>query len=93
MEKHLTIHLPASALEPLIAHLAQAVQERLGAARSNPSEQMALTEPEAAALLGLKPHQLRDARRAGRVRACQITGRRIRYRRVDLLRYLEENLN
>jgi hypothetical protein len=40
--------------------------------------------------LGLHVHQLRDERRRGRIQASQIVGRRIRYLRADLERYLAE---
>src|SRR5262245_10696001 len=49
---------------------------------------LAVSEPEAAALLGLEPHQLRDERRRGRITASAIVGKRIRYTREDLVGYL-----
>jgi hypothetical protein len=45
-------------------------------------------EEEAARLLGLELHVLRDERRRGRIATSQIVGRRIRYTQADLLNYL-----
>jgi hypothetical protein len=46
-------------------------------------------EEEAAALIGVNTHVLRDERRRGRITASSIVGRRIRYTRADLLDYLQ----
>ena len=46
---------------------------------------MAYSEEEAARLLGLNSHQLRDERRRGRTAASQFVGRQIRYLREDLI--------
>jgi hypothetical protein len=51
-------------------------------------ERLAYSESEAADLLGLKPHVLRDERLRGRIGHTKIVGGRIRYRREDLLAYL-----
>ena len=59
--------------------------------RAKLGDKLCYSEADAARLLGLREHQLRDARLAGKVRCSQITGRRIRYTREDLLRYLAEN--
>lgn len=48
-----------------------------------------LSEADAAVLLGVKRHVLRDLRRRGLIGYSQIVGRRIRYKRSDLLGYLE----
>jgi len=53
-----------------------------------PNGRIAFSEPEAAALIGLLPHQLRDERLRGRIEASQVVGRRVRYLRADLLEYL-----
>jgi hypothetical protein len=57
---------------------------------SLPSGRLAYSEPEAAALLGLAPWVLRDERRRGRIAASSVVGRRIRYLRSDLERYLAD---
>ena len=43
---------------------------------------------DAARLLGLEQHQLRDERRRGRLTASRIVNREIRYLRSDLMQYL-----
>lgn len=50
--------------------------------------QLAFTEPEAAALLGVKPYVLRDCRRRGELDGSKV-GSKIVYTRVDLLAFLE----
>jgi hypothetical protein len=50
---------------------------------------LALNEEQAAALVGLRPSQLRDERRRGRVAASILVGRRSRYSPADLRAYLE----
>ena len=77
-----------SDLRPIIE---AAVRETLAQVQTDQArlgDSMAYSEPKAAALLELEPHQLRDARRRGAIAASVITGRRIRYTRDDLLAYL-----
>jgi hypothetical protein len=84
----LSLTFDAAALKPLIAAV---VAETLGALekdRAALGDRLAWSEPEAAALLGLRPHQLRDERLRGQITASQIVGKRIRYSRADLLAYL-----
>jgi hypothetical protein len=50
---------------------------------------LAYTEAEAAALLSLHAHQLRDERRRGRITAGRGPGRKILYAQADLLAYLQ----
>lgn len=57
------------------------------------NDRLALSETEAAGLLGLQTHQLRDERHRGRIGSSVIVGRRIRYTRQDLLAYLARNRN
>jgi len=49
---------------------------------------LAWSEVEAAGLLGMAAHVLRDERRRGRISASVGPGRRILYTRADLLGYL-----
>jgi hypothetical protein len=53
-----------------------------------PGERVAWRESEAAPLIGLAVHQLRDERRRGRVSASIGPGRIILYTKADLLDYL-----
>src|SRR5262245_18486101 len=72
----------------------QAVEEtlrRLEEARSSAPDRrdrLAYPEAEAAALLGLAQHVLRDERRRGRIAATKVVGGRVRYTRQDLIDYL-----
>jgi hypothetical protein len=84
----LSLHLNSSALEPLIKQVVTEAIVQLETVRPTLPERLAFSEPEAARLIGLEPHQLRDERRRGRITASQIVGRRIRYQRSDLIGYL-----
>lgn len=50
---------------------------------------LAYSEPEAASLLGVKFHVLRDARLSGQISATRVGGR-LAYMHDDLMTYLEE---
>ncbi len=78
-------------LRPLIEAVVAATVARLADDEARLGDVLAFDEPTAARLLSLEPHQLRDERLRGRITASQIVGRRIRYRRNDLLTYLERN--
>ncbi len=60
----------------------------LDSVRGQLNGRIAYSEEEAARLIGLEAHALRDERRRGRVRAYQVIGGRIRYTREDLVAYL-----
>ena len=64
--------------------------ERLEEERDRLGERLAFREHEAAALLSVERHTLRDARLRGEVEASRL-GRRIIYSRDQLLRLLERN--
>jgi hypothetical protein len=85
----LHLQLDAAALRPLVHEVVAEVLARLEEARAaTPDGRLCYSEEEAARLLGLEPHVLRDERRRGRITASQIVGRRIRYTREDLVGYL-----
>jgi hypothetical protein len=84
----LSLQLDPAALRPLIEAVVSETLARLEEARGRLDDRLAFSEEEAARLLGLHPHQLRDERRRGRIQASSIVGRRTRYLREDLLRYL-----
>ena len=81
----------APELAPVIAATVQATLARIAADSAKLGDKLAFDEPEAARLLSLESHQLRDERLRGRITASVIVGRRIRYRREDLLEYLTRN--
>ena len=87
----LNLQLDAAVLDPIIRQVVAETITQLEAERAKLGDKLAFSEAEAARLLGLRDHQLRDARLAGKIAASQITGRRIRYTREDLFRYLQQN--
>jgi hypothetical protein len=80
-----SLAIDAESLRPLVASV---VAEALAALPADSAKTLAYTEPEAAELLGLHPHQLRDERRRGRIGCSRIVGNQVRYTRRDLLDYL-----
>jgi hypothetical protein len=85
------VQLTVDQLRPLVEAVVGETIRQLEADRQHLNGGvLAYSEAEAAKLLGLEEHQLRDERRRGRIRASQIVGRRIRYQRGDLLAYLAE---
>ena len=75
-------------IRPLVVTIVTEALTQLRADEAALGEQLAFSEPKAARLLELEPHQLRDERLRGRIAASQIVGRRIRYLRADLVEYL-----
>jgi hypothetical protein len=85
----LNITLDPDALRPLVQTVVEEVLSQLEQARAAlPADRLAFSEPEAAALLGLRPHQLRDERLRHRIAASTGPGQKILYTRDDLLAYL-----
>jgi hypothetical protein len=76
-------------LEPLVELVVAATLDRLSAQRQQFGDQLAFSESEAAALLGVRRHVLRDARLRGEVVGVRI-GKGIRYSRDELLRFLRK---
>ncbi len=74
-------------LQPLVEQIINATLAQLQTDQAALGDKLAFTEPEAAALLSLKPHQLRDARLRGEITGCRV-GKRILYERDELLRFL-----
>ena len=88
----LAMPVALDALRPLIQTV---VSETLAAVEQDrqriPADRLAFTEAEAAAMLGLNVHQLRDEREdKKRIAHTRIVGGRIRYSRDDLLAYLRK---
>jgi hypothetical protein len=86
----INLQIDAETLAPIIR---QAVEQTLAALekdRAALGEKLAFGEAEAARLLSLNNHQLRDERLRGRVKASIGPGRRILYSRQDLLDYLQQ---
>ena len=67
----LKIQFDQDDLRPLV-HLAVAeALDRMEEERAKLKGRLALTEPEAAVLLGVKPYVLRDCRRRGELQGCE----------------------
>ncbi len=91
-DQGLSLHLDPQTLAPIIRATVSETLAQLEADRQQipANGRIAFTEEEAARMLGLESHQLRDERRRGRIAASSIVGRRVRYTREDLLAYLAE---
>lgn len=87
----LSLSLDANALRDLVQTVVAETVAALDADKVKLGERLAYSEAEAAELLGLHQHQLRDERNRGRIGASMIVGKRIRYSRQDLLDYLAAN--
>lgn len=89
MSEPLSLSLEPDSLRALVREVVREVVEQLGRDRAAlPGGRLAWSEPEAAALLSLRPHQLRDERLRGRLQASVGPGRKVLYSREDLLGYL-----
>jgi hypothetical protein len=84
------LHFDPAALRPLIRVVVEEVLHQMAAdqARLNGDGRLAFSEAEAASLLDLQQHVLRDERRRGKITASSIVGRRVRYLHADLMAYL-----
>ena len=76
-------------LRPLIAEAVRATLDQIQADESKLSDRLGFTEPEAAGLLGVARHVLRDARLRGEIRA-RLVGRRYIYSRKTLVKFLAD---
>ena len=84
----LQIQFDEDALRPLIHLAVAAALDRMEEERAKFNGRLAFTEPEAAVLLGVKPHVLRDCRRRGELQGAKV-GSKIVYTRADLLDFLD----
>lgn len=75
-------------LRPLVEQVVAEAVERLEAARAQVGDRLAYDEHEAAALIGVRRHVLRDARLRGEITASRI-GKRVIYTRAELVRFLD----
>jgi len=82
------IEFDHDALRPLVNLAVAEALDRMEEERARFNGRLAYTEPEAAVLLGVKPHVLRDCRRRGELRGAKV-GSKIVYTRSDLVAFLE----
>ena len=86
----MNITLDHDDLRPLIQSIVDETLDHIDAAQSRlPISQLAYTEAEAAGLIGVAPHSLRDARLRGEIKASRL-GKRILYQRSELLKFLSK---
>ena len=77
-----------SDLRPFIQEVVDMAIERIDLAQAKlPTDRLAYAEPEAAALIGVAPHALRDARLRGELVGSKV-GKKILYERVELIEFL-----
>jgi hypothetical protein len=83
-----TVTLDAEALRPLIQQIVQEVMQA-GATQPSalPSDRLAFPEREAARMLGVERHVLRDARLRGELTG-RLCGKKILYSRDALLQFI-----
>lgn len=84
----MNIDIDAKFLRPLIQAVVQETLAANAAVSAKLDGRLAFTEPEAAALLGVRSHVLRDARLRGKIEASTV-GKRIVYTRQQLQDYLD----
>lgn len=84
-----SLHFDPCELHPVIQATVAEVLAQLEADEARLGDRLAYPEPEAAALLGVAPHVLRDCRRREELSAT-LCGKRFLYERAELLRFLRE---
>jgi hypothetical protein len=86
----LALTIAPDVLRPLVEQVVAAALAQLEAAKQTVAadDRLCYSEAEAAQLLGVEPHVLRDERLRKNIKASSIVGRRIRYTRADLVTYL-----
>lgn len=82
------IEIDPDDLAPVIEQAVAASIARLEGTRFGDADKLAFREPEAARLLSLESHQLRDERLRGRIKASMGPGGKILYTRQNLIDYL-----
>jgi hypothetical protein len=82
------LHFDSEDLAPLIREILTEVLDQVNADNAMVGKRLAIPEAEAARLLSMEPHQLRDERYDGRIKASMSRGGRIVYAKSDLIGYL-----
>lgn len=76
-----------SALKPLIKSVVAEVLAEVEQLKKTSNDRLVYSEVEAASMLGLHRHQLRDIRQRGEISHTRLVGRRIGYTLSDLMAY------
>ena len=82
------ISFDATELRPLVKLVLTEALAELDQLKTIHNGRMAYSEAEAANMLGLNQHQLRDLRLDGKISHTRIVGNRVRYQWQDLVAYL-----
>lgn len=82
------LQLSQDDVRPLVQAVLTEAIRNFESQKSTTADKLAYNEPEAARMLSLKPHQLRDERLRGRIGFSSIVGRQVRYTQADLMAYL-----
>ena len=90
LAQSVNISLNESDLQPLVEAVVALTLNKLEDERRQIGDKLAYSEPEAAALLSVKPHVLRDARLRGEIEGFKL-GKGMRYARDELLRFLRKH--
>ncbi|QDU57374.1 helix-turn-helix domain-containing protein [Aeoliella mucimassa] len=85
----MNLAIDATELQPLVREVVAEVVREM-ALLGGSTDRLAYPEAEAAGLLGIRGHQLRDARHRGEIVATKVGGR-IGYERSELIAYLARN--
>jgi len=83
------VELSVEELRPVVQAIVQEVLSQLEQRQLLVNGKLALTEAEAAELIGLNPWQLRDVRLNGKITHSRIVGNRVRYTLKDIQKYLD----
>ena len=90
VESEMQINLNDGDLEPLVTKVVAKVLAQREADGEKLGGRLAFTEPEAAAMVGVRPHVLRDCQLRGEIVGSKI-GKRVMYSREQLLALMERN--
>jgi hypothetical protein len=82
------LQIDYEALDPVIRRVVEQTIAALEQHRATIGDKLAFSEAEAARLLSLNVHQVRDERLRGRIMASRGPGKKILYSRSDLTNYL-----
>lgn len=84
------LRLDRQALSGLVSEIVREALAQVDSAKHKVNGRLAYSEAEAADLLGLRQHQLRDLRLAGEIEGARYPNGRVFYRRETLIEFLIE---
>lgn len=87
-ENALCLNIDPESLRPIIRAAVEETVRELNELSETAGDKIAFTEEDAARLLSLRRTQLRDERLRGNISASHVVGKRVRYLKSDLLKYM-----